>query len=513
MIYASKGTLTAGPVPSISNLASPQSATDGSAALQALCDLNKSGNLYAGQQLEIVIDIPILCNQISLNSFTTIRGLGAGSQLVPGDPPPTGLWMKALPSSGAGSTNSCILRNANWISNYNASSPASSPLNCANIIDQDIYIHDLYLDGQRRNNVSGQGTASQNAATNYISPIQIFGCTNLRVERVNIYDPACYHQWYGNISYGTFRDIRVCDPVFFSGSFVSGRYTDGFHLSGPFNDILIDGLTGTAGDDFLALNAADGNLDSTADEATFFSFSTVYYGNGTRITARNLFPYQSFDVVRLLTGKDTVNSGTTACTIDQCQVTNAVGSVTRGGLQAQTFAGAGSGGVQNRATFRDWQITVLAQGAGAPYGNDIGGNWTDLTFSNIHYNDVQGSGNITHQINILSTAAIGRLLIDNYWIKEDSSENSSPATAISVVSGATIDELIIKDSGWNRYASTNLAFATISGGTVNRVSMSGVSCNNLANLLTITGGTVTQIDTSNICQRNPYTSVRRAARP
>ncbi len=71
IIYASR----AG-VPAISSLSSPQSGPDGTAALQALCNLNGNGGSLAGQSIEIVIDLPVLCNQVTLNCFTTIRGLG-----------------------------------------------------------------------------------------------------------------------------------------------------------------------------------------------------------------------------------------------------------------------------------------------------------------------------------------------------------------------------------------------------------------------------------------------------
>ncbi len=412
--------------------------------------------------------------------------------------------MKAIPTTGTGSTNSCILRNAHWASNYNSSSPSSSPLTCANIVDQDITIRDLYLDGQKRNNASGQTNPRINSAGNTVTPVQFFGVTNLRMENVNVYDPTCFHVWVANINYSTFRNLRFCDPGYFGGTYTNpSPNTDGLHLNGPCDYILIDGLSGTTGDDFLPLNAADGHLFAY-NNSVYFNYSVVYYGNITHLTAKGLAPYRSADAVRCLVGNDAGN-GTPACIIDDCQITNVVGSVVQGGLQGSTFANAGSGGTQKRVTFRDWDLDILGiGGSNPPVGFQLGGNWTDCRISNVHHGDVQGSS-IAHQVNVISGASVGRLMIENYWIKEDSSEASSPVAAVAVA-GGTVDELILVNSGWNRYSGTSVPFASVTGGTVNRISLNGVSCNNLANLLSITGGTVTQVDTSNICHRNPYSS-------
>ena len=71
--------------------------------------------------------------------------------------PLTGLWMDVITNG----TNSCLLKNAHWASNF-----GSGSLNCANITDQDITLRNLYLNGQRANGAAGVGTSSPNLNTN-----------------------------------------------------------------------------------------------------------------------------------------------------------------------------------------------------------------------------------------------------------------------------------------------------------------------------------------------------------
>lgn len=488
-------------VPQIADLANPQAGPDGGAVLQKLCNLNAPGQKYAGQPLEIIVDIPVLCRQVKVYSLTTIRGLGNGRGLNAA----AGLWMSGM---AAGSTDNCILRNANWRSNYNAGNPAASPLTPANIVDHDIAIRDLHLDGQRRNGASNNtsGLPQLNSSGVIITPIAFFGVQDILVDNVDVYDPCGFHMTFTNVNRGTFRNLFFCDPTYAAGTWSNpSRNTDGLHFVGPLLDILVDGLFGSTGDDMLAFNLADGGINPDPTWGNLFGGTqNVYYGNGSRLTARNLYPVNCADVLRVLLGS--ASGGPGACTGDQIQVTHVAGSVVQGPAQCETWSGAGSGGTVHRATFRDWQLDLLdSSGSAPPCGWQFGKTWDDVLMENFQFRNVQG-GSIAHQVNFEPGCTMGRLVIAGYSIRGDSSEAASVLPAISIRS-AVLDELRIEGSGWYRNAATDVAFATVNGSTVNRLSLSGVSGNNLTNLLSFTGSNVIgQVDSGPVCHRNPYTS-------
>lgn len=490
VIYASR----AG-VPAIASLSSPQSGPDGTAALQAIFNLNGTGGAYSGQALEVVIDIPVLCANVSLNSYTTLRGIGSYYGYT--GTPPAGLFMKAVPASGTGSTNSCILKNAHWASNYGASTP-----NCANIVDQDIRIRDLYLDGQRRNNISGSGSSYPNQNPNYqfISPIQFYGVSDLGVSNVNVYDQPAFAVHVANVNRGTFRDVYVTDPVTLATPTASHGGTDGIHLNGPCTSILVDGLYGTTGDDFLAITPVDGNLATgsgyTPGPQSYGGLATVYCGNITNVTARNLHGINARNVARILTGTDSRSGGITAAA-SNILIDGVVGTF-GGGLTGYSESYTGSTGVKSAITLRNWAWTPIA----STYQNglELGGTWQDLVIDGWQGGDIL-SGSSAHALVTDSDFTCTSLTFLDRSIVEDSSEVASPGSPIAITAG-TIDSLNLIGCRWLRTANTSAAFVAVSGGTVNRISLSGCQFNNINNAISATGGTVGGIESAGLVHRN-----------
>jgi len=491
--------------PAIPDVTDPQAGPDASASLQALADLARSG------PLEVVVDQPLLCNQISLYSGTTIRGLYPGSYR-PGDaaPPGIGLWMKRLPASGAGAGNTCVLRNAHWASNYDG---ASSSLSVSRVVDRDIAIRHLFIDGQRRNGVSnssygGSNVPQVNVNGEYIIPLRFHGMYNLLVEDVHIYDPCMLHTAFSNIAWSTFRDLHFCDPSYWQGNYAGGsNQTDGLHFVGPASDIEIDGLYGATGDDFLALNFAEGNLNPTdiypptnisgAGPHVWGGWPVVYYGDGLRINARNLYPYNAADVMRIQTLQDN-QAGLRGNVVDQVTVSDVRGSVIEGLLQSDSYGYGTPGGHVGRVTLRDWDVTFLPDPAYV-CGYQFYGQWNDVRIINHHYGDPASAA---LQVNLISGASVGRLELRDHVIREDASGAPAPPPPILVADGA-VDELVVADSGWYRAAATNQAFVSVTGGSVNRLALRGASTNNLANVVSWTGGTVGEVGLDLVRHRNP----------
>jgi hypothetical protein len=477
VVYASRaGVPTTSP-------ASPQSGSAASAQLNAI--------LNVGGPVRLVLDVACRAQQVSIPAGCTIEQIGHGS----GSIPLTGIWMDIITNG----TNSCILKNANWASNF-----GSNQLNCANIVDQDITLRGLYLNGQRAAGASGNSTgtfaASVNTNGQFVSPIQFYGVSNLLAEDISICDPCCYHFHCANISYCTFRDLTFLDPVYFASQ-PQNRITDGLHCNGPWNDVLIDGLKGTTGDDMLALNAADGNLSETINQASgpqaFGGFGNVYFGNGTRTVAKNLFPNACQTLGRYITGNDP-RVGGAGCVIDFLDVSNVVGSVVEGGMGSLTIAGFTDPGTRRRCTFSNISLDSVDSNTNDD-GFSIGGNCTDITFENVKFRNSKAGQWV--QFSLGPDAAVGRLEFNGITERDDSGEASSPSPLISISQGS-VDELILNRCSWYRNAATTSSILAISAGTVDSLQVTNCSANNVSNIVSITGGTIGNITSNGITHRN-----------
>ena len=485
VVYTSRGGC-----PPIASIASPQSGPDSTAALQAIANLAAPGHPLAGGPLEIVVDQALLVGQISLYSGTTIRGLNQGS--FQATAPSSGLWMRAVTNG----TDSAILRNANW----------RSPYLGATIVDQDITIRDLYLDGQRRNAAGGNVSHAQiNTAGQFCSPIQIYGCNRLSIENVFVYDPISFHIHCANIFSSTFRRIKVLDPVQFATPLTPGnsRNTDGIHLNGPWSDVTIEDYEGTTGDDFLALNMADGNLDGTityqSGPQIFKDYTAVYYGSAGTTIVRNLRPNKVCNLLAIIWGSDPANNGVNPSILSYVSIADVAGTTCWGPLNAQPGAnfGSGTGGSVTFGLLKDWNVasvgTYPCNGINVPPA-------TNFTVSGFRYNDLV-SGSLLHQVK-LQGAITGALNVIDHQIYEDSGEASSPNPAI-LIATSTVAELNVRGLKWSRNTNTATAAVSVTTGTVTDLKLVDTYVNNLNSVVSVgAGGTVGNIETSGLTHTN-----------
>ena len=499
VVYASR----AG-VPPIASLAAPQSGPDGTAALQAVAAMNKAGGPLAGQSLKIVIDIPVLCANVALNSFTTIEGLGGSFEFglfeISKIAPPSGLWMRKVPTSPG--TDSCILKNANW----------RSPYEGGLLIDQDITVRDLYLDGQRTNDANNNGSVVwANPNGQFVSPIQFFGVNHLDIENVFVYDPCSYHIHCANIFDASFRRVRVLDPVQFAtpAGYSANRGTDGIHLNGPWDNVTIDDVQGTTGDDLIALNLADGNLENpgtvnVSGPGCFGGFAAVYYGSAGRTIVRNVRPFNCANVLRILLGSDPRLSGLAPTIASWLSVSEVAGSTIYGPVISQlgSALGLGTGGYVGFGLLKDWNISAVASvGSIGTAFNDAGiavPPSTSFTISGFRFNDLIPSS-LIHQIQPMG-AITGALAIIDHQIYEDSSEVLLPApmAACGVSGGVAIADLDFRGLKWSRNGNTPGSAVTISTGTVTNLQFSDTYINNINNVVAVTGGTVSDINSTGL---------------
>jgi hypothetical protein len=489
-------------VPAIANVASPQSGPDGTTVLQAILNLNSPSGPYAGLAIEVVIDIPILCGGILLYSNTTLRGMGA----FDGPTPPSGLWLHAITNSVLNGAigDSGIIRNANWRSPYLA----------ATIVDSNITVRDLYLDGQRRNSVSGSSSPKVNSYGMLIMPIQFFGVNNLHQYNLSIYDPCSFHCMWANINGGVSDGLKFWDPTYYASQ-PHPQNTDGHKLVGPANNITFRNYRGCTGDDFTSISLADGNLNGaagiiagTTSAEEFGGYTSVYGGSITDVLFEGFQPQQSSSLCSMYLGNDPAASGTTFY-LKNVTIRDMIGSV-NGIAVFEVISGNGTGFVASQVLLENFQLRPngATRGGGINVQN---GPFLDLTLKDFTCNDLEtdtGSG----MLPVITVAGtVTKLTIDALFVVEDSSEVSAPDSLVQIKTGASIDEMNLVNCGWNRRSSTAVAFCTISGGSVNRVELTDCQFNNIYNALAITGGTVGAVNVVGLSHRsaggNPSISI------
>jgi hypothetical protein len=397
-------------------------------------------------------------------------------------------------------TDSCIFKNANWRSTYGAYTQTPS-----NIVDQDITIRDLYMNGQRSNNVAGGfgGVGNANSSGMFVAPIQFWGVGNLRIENCMSYDPVgyCYH--VANINVGYFSNLQGISPTVVSApTSTPSLGIDLLHVNGPAQYLTIDGIKGSISDDTVAFNAADGNVAGGTTATVFGGYGNVYLGSIQNCDVRNIHVTSGSDPFRTIVGSDALNNANIANVID-VKVSGAYGTTRCPSSILGSYGAVGPGGINDRITLEDYEIVGYVSSVRSAPGWILGGTCGNITLRNIKYGDLlssSGNGALAHQINVGTGASIGRLEVDGYSIREDSSGPSTVAPAISI-SGGTVDILTIKNCEWTRNSATSTQFVSVSGGTVNRIVMSDCDFNNINNAISVSGGTVNGINTTGLSHR------------
>jgi hypothetical protein len=464
-----------------SDLASGGGTDDASKAQAALDALGSTGGGA------FVIDGPMLIGTpLKAWSNTEIFGVGPG-----------GLF---LDTGIAG----CAIRNKHWVSSYNG---GGTPVyDGSSIVDHDIDVHDLYVNGNRAGFASGNfADARVDSSGRVMCGMQFYGVKRLRLESVQIYDTT-FGVHLANVFDSTIRNVRVDDPQALSGGPINTRLTVNTQVQGPADNLTIDTLTGATSDDFLALNAADVNLApswflggaTTVTPASnfYWGYASVYQGPITRVNARNIYPTTTLSALRI---HSNFNYPSTTNLVDQIDVSGVRGSVTLhagilnnflGGVSVSTPPGETNGtgsGNFGRITLRDWDVDLSGSSDGYLV---VGGNHRRLRILDHARRNLNGSNN--------AIVFDPNSNVDHVRISLDVDEQSAPAAATPLVdlTGGTIGHLQVERLNWRRAAALSVAATgavRVQAGTVGLLTIGHAEVGRVRNLVDFAGGTLSAV--------------------
>jgi hypothetical protein len=432
--------------------------SDQSAALQAICNRGQSG------PIRIVLDgSAIKLKGVNLYSGTTIEGLGYSTVVTQ--------------ATATGFGDGYVFGNAHY----------RSPYQGGQIVDQNITVKNMYIDGNYRNGSSGTASRATADGTG-VTHLRFLGVTNLRVESVYIYDTVNYAVWLGNVFNAVIRDVTSIVPGALSGWDISLVSTAAVQVEGPASDLLIENIYGSNGDDFIALNAVDGHLISGLPVP-----ADLYYGSISRVIIRGLHPVATANIVRFLSG---AAEGGAQATIDQVLVEDVVGSTYQTLFLNQAIDGLGTPSTGN-VVLRNWTVGFLSS-TGENGRNILSGSTGSFTLTGFRLSN--RTTNTGPLVELDSGASVGRLALTDFALREDSGEVSTNQPIVSIAAG-TVDELVLSGVSVARNAVTAAAIVAVSAGTVNRIELAGVSGINVNNIVAVSGGTVGGINSTGLTHR------------
>jgi hypothetical protein len=363
-------------VPLDGSFSDPTTGSDATTTLQAVLDTAQTDG-----PLDLTIDGIARVHDLKLYSGTTLRSYGGSYWSENANYNATDLPTSGLIHIGTGSSSEtvCAIRNGNWRSpasaidgsgHATASVGTASVPDWSRILDQDITVKDLFILGNRGTTASKpaqgstdtHGRVNATASAEYIRPVSFFGVTNLQLDNVFVYDPSSFAFHLAYVDGARITNCGMCDPTrLVTGDGGTNRNTDGFHLNGPCQYIVVDGFQGACGDDFIAVNADDGNmLDGTGAQSTwslqgvgpqaFGSHLQVYQGPILDCTFKNLRLRRGPDFFRILSGTSRIH---------RIAFERVSGTATNYLAEWATFITLGGGNVGD-IILRDWQIEMIS---------------------------------------------------------------------------------------------------------------------------------------------------------
>jgi hypothetical protein len=443
-------------VPNDGSFTNPSAGTDATTIIQNILNLAQNGPLI------YIHDVLCKAHDLKIYSNTIVQGLGGSYEGI-GNWPKTGL---ILSPTNSPSTTQCLLRNANWRSPATAvdgsgyataSIGTNTKPDFSRIIDHDITIRDLFIFGNS-GIAAGQAAAGgtdRRFNTNgfWQSPYMFFGVQNLTLENLFIYDTPTFAYFASYISHLSAKNLTTVDPTFINGV-TSGRNTDGFHLVGPCECVNLDGLDGWAGDDFIALNASDGNIlignggASSQGPSVWGSHLNVYKGPILNVTIRGVNLKKGLSVLRLLSDNTLIDG----------IVIQGVNALCTLYVMTATTLGTLSPGNIGRVELTDWNVDTIP-GSSNPF--QISLNAINLKINGLR---MLGSGsmqqipviavsggssetivldtcyinNYSNVITLSGSASLQNLIISNsqHPIHGDISINNSSSNPVAVLTGA-----------------------------------------------------------------------------
>jgi hypothetical protein len=454
--------------------------TDQHTAVQAILNLGQNS------LVTFIVDIPFTVKGCRVYSGTTIDGMGYGATIT---------------QATCTSLADCFtFSNANWNSSYNATPGASTN-------DHDITVRNLRLDGNYRNGSSGSGVNAPGSRTakggGAPGLLYFLGVNNLKIENIDEYDAISFGLWLANVFDLTVHNINGVIPnslAGFNGSVDSG--TDIVHVNGPAARGSIRDIRGANSDDFVALNAIDGNMLGTWSPP---NFGMLYYGDITDFVVSGLFPKTCMNCIRFLSGLPNMSGqpALTPCKIDNVVVENVNGYSYQNAFTANAFDVLGSP-VLGHVILRNFNVRWLTMSGTSGQENRIGGTVSSFQISGFQIGD-----RTAHQWPIVAIdtgsnttapnapTVVDRLSISDVVVRESSTDTTINMPLVSVPTG-TVNELVLSKVSYSRGAATTTALVEASGGTIGRLNMGQVSGNNIANIVKMDGGTVNLINSTGL---------------
>lgn len=406
--------------------ASGGACTDNTASIELI--LNSA---TAAKPVELVMDGGTTTTgiHIPMAGHVTIRGVGWDS----------GFFVKS------GSNNPCITNG------YGIYPYGPVPTRGADVILRNFKCH-----GNRGTYPSGNSTRTDGRGDPWIAGIDVGGINNLTMDNVWIYDAPAYQIHTPNVG-----NVWLTNSLI-EGS--GGTNQDGFHITGPSNDIHIDNVTlKTLGDDGFALNAPED-----------------YGGSIDRTTISNINLVNTYNLMRAYQ----YYSGTGAFGINDLNVHHVTGTATSGGGLIVMFSPGGqptgSADLANNVSFSDIAVAYTNNTAPVP----ITGAWGGIQFNNVSWISPAGAQPF---ISVAANATISSIGVYNGRIYKNASGNSG-GYLISVASGGTVKKLTVNGFGIENmygqsYSASSQLIDVPSGGAITSLVVNAVDPTNISALV------------------------------
>lgn len=360
--------------------------------------------------------------------YTTLRGLGWG----------TGLY--TLPGSNASPIANGYGQYPNHVTTSATTQP---PARGANVI-----IKDMKIDGNRGTFSSGNSTHGDARGLPYILGIDISGVNGLLYDNLWIYDAPTYATNGANVGYVTVRNCKVESPSL-------AVNTDGVHFGGPANNIIISGLSGTAGDDLSALNSPE-----------------MYGGNIADVAISDVQTTSALHILRaygFCTASVCSHAANANYTVSNVEVTNVSGTVTDAAatLFGDTNSGSRTAGILGPIKFSNWTLTGPAQ---IQMGDPFSELWVDhftwlyptsalpllasksgttytggsLTITDSSIFRLTGTGNSAAYLAQIASATVKKMSVNNFAVVNASGDSTTAiGYLIAVPSGGAVTTLAL----------------------------------------------------------------------
>ncbi len=198
------------------------------------------------------------------------------------------------------------------------------------------------------------GSVPKNRGT---KAFEFYGVENLTMSGMTIMNQRNF-----TVSCANFENVTVKDVKLVLNDYMRANSQDGFHFFGPGRFLTLTGLTGTAGDDFIAI---------TPDEMDGVSSVTDVFIDGVSLNG-------SDQGIRLLCRQNG--------TLDRVLIKNVTGTFNGFGFIIDPWY-EGSGGHYKNITIDtvDLHCSFIRYDYMKPFIFKLGGNIDDITLKNIHY--------------------------------------------------------------------------------------------------------------------------------